>query len=70
MCVHIDAKEDVDAANAAYCNEYKDAIYCIGSVVGPHPFPMKRFVMCFFVFIDIFIILEYDLYNKSYFGGE
>lgn len=32
--------------------------------------PMKRFVKCFFVFIDIFIILEYDLYNKSYFGGE
>ncbi len=31
---------------------------------------MKRFVKCFFVFIDIFIILEYDLYNKSYFGGE
>ena len=20
--------------------EYRDAIYCIGSVVGPHPFPM------------------------------
>ncbi len=33
-------KEAVDAAFAAYCNEYKDAIYCIGSVVGPHPFPM------------------------------
>ena len=31
---------------------------------------MKRFVKCFFVFIDIFIILEYDLYNKSYFRGE
>ena len=31
---------------------------------------MKRFVKCFFVFIDIFKILEYDLYNKSYFGGE
>ena len=28
---------------------------------------MKRFVKCFFVFIDIFIILEYDLYNKLYF---
>ena len=24
----------------------------------------------FFVFIDIFITSEYDLYNKSYFGGE
>ena len=33
-------KEAVDAAFAAYCNEYKDAFYCIGSVVGPHPFPM------------------------------
>ena len=33
-------KEAVDAAFAAYCKEYKDAIYCIGSVVGPHPFPM------------------------------
>ena len=33
-------KEAVDAAFAAYCEEYKDAIYCIGSVVGPHPFPM------------------------------
>jgi len=33
-------KEAVDAAFEAYTNEYKDAIYCIGSVVGPHPFPM------------------------------
>ncbi len=33
-------KEAVDAAFAAYCREYKDAIYCIGSVLGPHPFPM------------------------------
>ena len=33
-------KEAVDAAFEAYANEYKDAIYCIGSVVGPHPFPM------------------------------
>ena len=33
-------KEAVDAAFTAYCKEYKDAIYCIGSVVGPHPFPM------------------------------
>ena len=33
-------KEAVDAAFAAYCKEYKDASYCIGSVVGPHPFPM------------------------------
>lgn len=33
-------KEAVDAAFAAYSREYKNAIYCIGSVVGPHPFPM------------------------------
>ena len=33
-------KEAVDAAFLAYMKEYKDAIYCIGSVVGPHPFPM------------------------------
>jgi len=33
-------KEAVDAAFEAYLKEYKDAIYCIGSAVGPHPFPM------------------------------
>lgn len=33
-------KEAVDAAFDAYMKEYKDAIYCIGSVVGPHPFPL------------------------------
>jgi tryptophan synthase beta chain len=33
-------KEAVDAAFEAYAKEYKDAIYCIGSVMGPHPFPM------------------------------
>ena len=33
-------KEAVDAAFEAYAKEYKDAINCIGSVVGPHPFPM------------------------------
>lgn len=33
-------KEAVDAAFAAYAREYKDAIYCIGSVMGPHPFPL------------------------------
>jgi len=33
-------KEAVDAAFAAYLNDYKNTIYCIGSVVGPHPFPM------------------------------
>jgi len=33
-------KEAVDAAFAAYSREYNDAIYCIGSVLGPHPFPM------------------------------
>ena len=33
-------KEAVDAAFAAYAKDYKDTIYCIGSVLGPHPFPM------------------------------
>ncbi len=33
-------KEAVDAAFAAYAKDYKDSIYCIGSVLGPHPFPL------------------------------
>lgn len=33
-------KEAVDEAFEAYSKDYKDCIYCIGSVVGPHPFPM------------------------------
>ncbi|MDO5734648.1 MAG: tryptophan synthase subunit beta [Eubacteriales bacterium] len=33
-------KEAVDSAFMAYAKDYKEAIYCIGSVVGPHPFPM------------------------------
>ncbi|MGI6726170.1 MAG: tryptophan synthase subunit beta [Christensenellales bacterium] len=33
-------KEAVDAAFEAYANEYGEAVYCIGSVMGPHPFPM------------------------------
>ncbi len=33
-------KEAVDAAFEAYAREYKTAVYCIGSVLGPHPFPM------------------------------
>ena len=33
-------KEAVDAAFEAYAKEYKDAVYCIGSCLGPHPFPM------------------------------
>ena len=33
-------KEAVDSAFDSYLKQYKDAIYCIGSVVGPHPFPM------------------------------
>ena len=33
-------KEAVDAAFEAYARDYKNCIYCIGSVVGPHPFPM------------------------------
>jgi len=33
-------KEAVDAAFDAYCREHETAIYCIGSVLGPHPFPL------------------------------
>ncbi|MFA5624716.1 MAG: tryptophan synthase subunit beta [Bradymonadales bacterium] len=33
-------KEAVDGAFAAYLEDYQSSIYCIGSVVGPHPFPM------------------------------
>ncbi|MBO5879365.1 MAG: tryptophan synthase subunit beta [Clostridia bacterium] len=32
-------KEAVDAAFEAYMEEYGDAMYCIGSALGPHPFP-------------------------------
>jgi len=32
-------KEAVDGAFSAYLKEYKTAMYAIGSVVGPHPFP-------------------------------
>ena len=33
-------KEAVDSAFEAYLADYENAIYCIGSVVGPHPFPL------------------------------
>ncbi|QRN85452.1 tryptophan synthase subunit beta [Clostridia bacterium] len=33
-------KEAVDAAFEAYMGDFTDTIYCIGSVVGPHPFPV------------------------------
>ena len=33
-------KEAVDAAFEAYANEYKTAVYCIGTAAGPHPFPL------------------------------
>ena len=33
-------KEAVDAAFAAYSQEYKTAFYCMGSAVGPHPYPL------------------------------
>ncbi len=33
-------KEAVDSAFESYAKQYKTAIYCIGSVLGPHPFPM------------------------------
>jgi len=33
-------KEAVDSAFGAYLQDPMSSIYCIGSVVGPHPFPM------------------------------
>ena len=33
-------KEAVDSAFEAYMKDPEKSIYCIGSVVGPHPFPM------------------------------
>jgi tryptophan synthase beta chain len=33
-------KEAVDSAFEAYLKDPVNALYCIGSVVGPHPFPM------------------------------
>ena len=33
-------KEAVDSAFGAYLEDPINSIYCIGSVVGPHPFPM------------------------------
>ncbi len=41
-------KEAVDSAFESYLTSYKDSIYCIGSAVGPHPFPLmvRDFQMC------------------------
>jgi tryptophan synthase beta chain len=33
-------KEAADEAFEAYYKEYRDTMYCIGSVGGPHPFPL------------------------------
>ena len=33
-------KEAVDSAFESYLKQHEDAIYCIGSAVGPHPFPL------------------------------
>ena len=33
-------KEAVDSAFDSYARNYKDSIYCIGSALGPHPFPL------------------------------
>lgn len=33
-------KEAVDSAFDSYLNSYEDSIYCIGSTLGPHPFPL------------------------------
>ena len=41
-------KEAVDSAFESYAKNYKDSIYCIGSVLGPHPFPLmvRDFQLC------------------------
>lgn len=41
-------KEAVDSAFESYLKSYKESIYCIGSALGPHPFPMmvRDFQMC------------------------
>ena len=43
-----EVKEAVDAAFMAYAREYKDAVYCIGTAAGPHPFPLmvRDFQFC------------------------
>ncbi len=33
-------KEAVDSAFNAYLKDYENSLYCIGSALGPHPFPM------------------------------
>ncbi|MCL2785048.1 MAG: tryptophan synthase subunit beta [Propionibacteriaceae bacterium] len=33
-------KEAVDSAFETYARDYETTLYCIGSAVGPHPFPM------------------------------
>ena len=33
-------KEAVDSAFGEYMKTYEESLFCIGSVVGPHPFPM------------------------------
>ena len=41
-------KEAVDSAFESYLASYEDSIYCIGSALGPHPFPLmvRDFQMC------------------------
>lgn len=41
-------KEAVDSAFESYAKDFENSIYCIGSVLGPHPFPLmvRDFQMC------------------------
>lgn len=41
-------KEAVDSAFESYARNYRDSIYCIGSALGPHPFPLmvRDFQFC------------------------
>lgn len=49
-------KEAVDAAFDAYKKEYNTAIYCIGSVLGPHPFPL--------IVRDFQSVIGYEAYDQ------
>ena len=37
-------KDAVDAAFEEYSRTYEESLYCIGSVVGPHPYPVLSLI--------------------------
>ncbi len=69
-------KEAVDSAFASYLANYKESIYCIGSALGPHPFPLmvRDFQMCIGIeareqFLDMTGILP-DVVTACVGGGS